>query len=429
MSAAPTDAKPTAATLRRDIGLFLMSLFVVYAYGLLARAPNSEATRTLSLIFASIMLEAMPFMLIGAVVGGLIEAFVSRERMAALLPRNTLWAVAVAAGLGILFPVCECAVVPVVRRLARKGLAPAAAIAYLLGGPICNPVVAASTALAYPNEWYVVALRMGLGYGIAVAVALAMHRLFRTRPILLPDATQGEATPCGHGCCAAKPPAPTPNPDGEDAPNHSHHDHGHHDHGHEHAHDHDHGHDHAHGHAPHDPRAAGAPSAFRHKLAAAFRHAAEDFLAVGHFLVIGAFLAALAQTYIDRGVFLEVAELPVLPSLAMIGLAILLNLCSEADAFIAASFRGLMPLSAQLAFMLTGPIFDLKLLLMYQGVFRKRAIVALALLILGVVTLVALGLELAGLGYAGPPGLQLGEVATLDGAVGAGAAAVAGEQP
>jgi hypothetical protein len=135
---------------------------------------------------------------------------------------------------------------------------------------------------------------------------------------------------------------------------------------------------------------------FGQKFGAAFQHAADDFLAVGHFLVIGAFIAALAQTFINREVFLGLARHPVLPSLMMIALAVLLNLCSEADAFIAASFRGLMPLPGQMGFMLTGPMFDLKLLLMYQGVFRKRAIAVLTGLILIAVLAATLGMEFLG---------------------------------
>jgi uncharacterized membrane protein YraQ (UPF0718 family) len=142
--------------------------------------------------------------------------------------------------------------------------------------------------------------------------------------------------------------------------------------------------------APAGPK--GTPSPFLAKLLAAFRHAADDFFAIGHFLVIGAFIAALAQTYIDRKLFIGLSAYPVLPSLMMIALAILLNLCSEADAFIAASFRGLMPLPAQMAFMLIGPMFDLKLLLMYQGVFRRRAIAMLASLILAAVLIAVLGM-------------------------------------
>jgi uncharacterized membrane protein YraQ (UPF0718 family) len=130
------------------------------------------------------------------------------------------------------------------------------------------------------------------------------------------------------------------------------------------------------------------------KAGEAFSHAKDDFLAVGHYLVIGAFIAALAQTYIDRSSFLSLAASPVLCVVLMMALAILLNLCSEADAFIAASFRGLMPIPAQMAFLLTGPMFDLKLLLMYQSLFKRRAIVVLASLILVAVLVTAIGIEM-----------------------------------
>lgn len=121
------------------------------AYLLPFYAPNSDAVRYFSLVFSSIMLEAMPFMLLGVLVGGAIETFVSRGRMEALVPRRDWAAACAAAALGVVFPVCECAIVPVVRRLAGKGLPAAAAISYLLAGPIVNPVVGLSTAMAYPN--------------------------------------------------------------------------------------------------------------------------------------------------------------------------------------------------------------------------------------------------------------------------------------
>lgn len=67
-------------------------------------------------------LEAIPFMLLGSLVGGLIEAFVSRERMTSFLPQKGWLTVYVAAGAGMVFPVSDCAVEPLVRRLVGKGL-------------------------------------------------------------------------------------------------------------------------------------------------------------------------------------------------------------------------------------------------------------------------------------------------------------------
>ncbi len=326
---------------------YLPALFLAAALVFLPSGSESASLNSLAIVFVSIVLEAIPFMLIGSLVGGFIEAFISRERMATFLPRKGWLTVCIAAGAGIVFPVCECAVVPVVRRLIGKGLPFSAAIAYLLGGPIVNPIVAASTAMAYAFDWRIVILRMGLGYGIAVVIGMLMGGLFAGSEAIKDNGAALENNASSCSC---------------------------------------HHHSHVHTHATSDN--------WVDKAGAAFTHAMDDFLAVGHYLVIGAFIAALAQTYIDRSSFLSLTSIPVLSVLLMMVLAILLNLCSEADAFIAASFQGLMPMPAQMAFLLTGPMFDLKLLLMYQSVFKRRAIVTLATLILGAVLAITVGLEM-----------------------------------
>lgn len=356
----------------------LPALFLAAALMFLPSGPESGSLNSLAIVFVSIVLEAIPFMLIGSLVGGFIEAFVSRERMAAFLPRKGWLTVCLAAAAGIVFPVCECAIVPVVRRLIGKGLPFSAAIAYLLGGPIVNPIVAASTALAYAFDWRIVILRLGLGYGLAVVIGILMGRLF-TRIGAIKDTGVAPRNNTLSGACHHHPSA-----------------------------------------SAHSEEGCGTAETFKantneigntteggcgcnhatldgwiDKAGLAFTHAMDDFLAVGHYLVIGAFIAALAQVYIDRSSFLSLTAAPVLSVVLMMTLAILLNLCSEADAFIAASFRGLMPIPAQMAFLLTGPTFDLKLLLMYQSVFKPRAIVALAALILVGVLAIAVGLEMA----------------------------------
>jgi uncharacterized membrane protein YraQ (UPF0718 family) len=266
-----------------------------------------------------------------------------------------------AAGGGFLFPVCECAVVPVVRRLVGKGLPLSAAVAYLLGGPIVNPVVGFSTALAYGFDWDVVMLRLGPGYLIAVGVGLAMGRLFPGQTAIPEGPGFPAEEPLSMGCGCQSPGVSVDT--GMPFPMAAAGDCGHTACGRGHVHT--------------------APVDWGDRIGAAFNHGMDDFLAVGHYLVIGAFIAALAQTYVDRSLFLKLADLPLVPEGMMMLLAVLLNLCSEADAFIAASFRGLVSVPAQIAFLLTGPMLDLKLLLMYQGLFRPRAIVILASLILG----------------------------------------------
>ena len=123
-------------------------------------------------------------MLLGSLAGGVIEVFVPQEKLSSLLARRKLSAILIAAGMGLLFPVCECAIIPVIRRLLRKGIPFSAAVAYLLAGPLVNPIVAASTAVAYMGEWRIVFLRLGFGYGIATGVGLWMSWLFEGKPVL-----------------------------------------------------------------------------------------------------------------------------------------------------------------------------------------------------------------------------------------------------
>ena len=327
-------------------GALVQIAFALFAVCLLIFFGASEQVRTLSITFVSIVLEAFPFMLVGTLIGGFIEVFVSRERIAKLMPKGSWLAIFVGAGLGFVLPVCECAIVPVVRRLLAKGVPLGAAIAFLLGGPIFNPVVAASTAVAYSFVWEIVATRLVLGFMIAVTIGILMDLFFSRESAILQQPDTKHECGCGHEHC-----------------------------------DHDHSHE--------------AEAPFFAKVGRAISHAADDFFDIGRFLVIGAFIAAVLQSVVARQAFFElIAGTPLFSILLMMGLAVVLNLCSEADAFVAASFRStLLPLSAQMGFMVLGPMLDVKLLIMYTRVFRKRAIVALALMVFAVVLLSMLTLD------------------------------------
>jgi uncharacterized membrane protein YraQ (UPF0718 family) len=308
--------------------LAVQLLFVLLVLGLLVFFRDRAQFHTLGIIFVSIVLEAMPFMLLGTLVGGFIEVFVPREKITRWLPEGRWWTVFLGAGIGLIFPVCECAIVPVVRRLLQKGVPLSAAIAFLLGGPIVNPLVAASTAVAYFADWSVVIRRMIFGYLIAVAVGFLINLIFTKVKAVRSEVFSeknflSEAMISDHG----------------------------------------------------------KPAALGEKIGLAVSHAAEDFFDIGRFLIVGAFMAAVLQTLIPRQILASVLNTPALSILIMMLMAVVLNLCSEADAFVAASFRSsLVPISAQLAFMILGPMLDIKLIIMYLKILRARAIATLALL-------------------------------------------------
>ncbi len=352
----PTFAEPyTGAGSLRAEALAIIAELIVITCALVALAMGMISLQPeigdLGINFVAIILEAMPFMMIGAVIGGIIEVFVPAEFVQGALAGRATTTVFIAGALGIIFPVCECAILPLVRRLINKGVPRPAVIAFLLGAPIVNPLVAASTWLAYRGNWGVVTTRMICGYVIAVSVAFVFDALF-PREKLAPVMSD---VSCEHGChhCDC---------------------------------DHDHTH---------------VPSGFLAKMSDVVTHAREDFFTVGKFLIIGAFVAALARATIDVVAFRELFASPILSILAMMGLAISLNLCSETDAFIAAGFRGIFPDTAQMAFMVLGPMLDLKLILGYFTIFRGRIIWSLAFMTVVAVLITMMVLHY---GFGGVPG-------------------------
>jgi hypothetical protein len=114
------------------------------------------------------------------------------------------------------------------------------------------------------------------------------------------------------------------------------------------------------------------------KLLMAVRSATADFLDVTFFFVIGVAITSIFNTSIHQEALTPLATNSLLAIVSLMGLAALLALCSTTDAFVAATFT-VFPLSAKLAFMVFGPVFDLKLFWLYGIIFRRRFVVILSL--------------------------------------------------
>jgi uncharacterized membrane protein YraQ (UPF0718 family) len=335
---------------RPGVGTLAEGIFFACAVAALLLWREAPLFRTLAVTFTAIVLEALPFMLAGSLAGGLIETFITEERMSRLMPTGRR-GVFLAASLGLVLPVCECAVVPIVRRLLGKGVSPAAAVAYLLAGPIANPLVFLSTGTAYSFHWSTALARLALGYAIGVSTGLFLQRMFGPG---FRDAMLRESCPAKDEApsCACK--------EG-----------------------------HLHGPGCEPPVTGGVP-----RVWSALVHGSEDFLDTCRFLVLGALAAAVAQTMVPRELLAALAGSPVLAIVSAMAMAVGLNLCSEADAFVAASMRSMWPFAAQMTFMLLGPMLDMKLLFMYRAVFRGRFIAVLAGTVAVSVFLAALGIHL-----------------------------------
>ncbi len=311
---------------------------------LAAMSPDSQ--QDFALAFLSILFEGAPFILLGTLISGFIDIYLPAGAMDRFLPRNRNLAVLAAGLLGTVLPVCECAVVPVIRRLVKKGLPVSCALTYMLAAPIVNPITALSTWQAFQgqNAAMMTSSRMGLGFLIAAAVGLIVSRLPLAAVIKakLLDSLEEPEKPHAHADCG-------------------HEDH-HHDDGNCCGHDHS-----------QEPGDDG-------RLVAAFRSAMKDFIDVGVYFSIGVTITALFNTGIAPGAtWLDgLAGNPAAAPAALMVLAFVLSLCSTSDAFIAATLDK-FTWGAKLAFLTFGPMMDVKLIFLYQTVLRKRFIVLLAL--------------------------------------------------
>lgn len=345
---------------------------------------SPDAQQDFAFAFLSILYEGAPFILLGTLISGFIDIYLPANTMDRLLPKRTLPAIFIAGLLGGILPVCECAVVPVIRRLVKKGLPVSCALTYMLAAPIVNPITALSTWKAFKGP--IVSLgelgtvtastamtvsRLGLGFLVAVAVGIIVARI-PLRKILRPrlldslrhDDSQESDKESEHDHCDHD-----HHGHDEHACGHEHHDHPKHDCGHDHHH-----HDCEHGHSHEDDKRFGS------RMIAAFRSAMRDFVDVGVYFTIGVTITALFNTGIAPGAdWLDtLAENPWEAPAALMLLAFVLSLCSTSDAFIAATLDK-FTWGAKLAFLTFGPMMDVKLIFLYQTVLKRRFILLLAL--------------------------------------------------
>ena len=311
-------------------------------------AMSPDAQQDFALAFLSILYEGAPFILMGTLISGFIDVYLPPGTMDRFLPRNRFGALLAAGLMGAIFPVCECAVVPVIRRLVAKGLPVSCALTYMLAAPIVNPITALSTWKAFQgqNAGWMTCSRLMLGFLVAVGVGWIVSRLSLKSVLKEKLVTDLAKTSVRKKKAAKSKPQPCSARDC----------------GHDHTHDPSH-------HQGNDTR-----------LVSAFRSAMKDFVDVGVYFSIGVAITALFNTGIAPGAeWLDsLASNPTAAPAALMVLAFILSLCSTSDAFIAATLDK-FSWGAKLAFLTFGPMMDVKLVFLYQTVMRRSFIFWLAI--------------------------------------------------
>lgn len=314
-----------------------------------------------SITFLSIIIDSFPFIMIGVLISSLIQIFVTEDMIARILPKNKILGLVFASTIGIVFPVCDCAIIPIARRFAKKGVPLDICITFLLSVPIVNPISIMATYYAFPNKPIMVLLRCGLGILTAIIVGYIMGNLeYEENPIK--NLSNEHPHECNCGC----------------------------------------GFNHSHSH--YRTKLNILPISITRKLLIInptkrkkylyshknikkiffniLNHINIELYNVGKYLIFGAFLSSLMQTFVAKQQLLSLGKNPLLSIIVMQLMAFVLSICSTADAFIARTFLGQFTTGSVLAFLILGPMLDIKNTFMLSDTFKPKFLIKLILWIL-----------------------------------------------
>lgn len=318
-------------------------------------------------IFMSLMVEAFPFLLLGVLLSSVLLVFVDERQLIARLPRNSFFGALAGSCIGFLFPVCECGNVPVARRLLSQGVPSSVAVGFLLAAPTINPVVIWSTWIAFRDQPEVVGFRILGSLAIATIVGWVFSIEDRPQAMLQPRLLQEiqfrqASTP--------DPEKPALLQSGSFILGGS-------------------------GQAVSLGASLGELGMRRPKSFGLWKSFLENVLQelqdLGTMLVFGSAIAALIQVFIPREVVLNLGQGVLSSVLAMMLLAAIVSICSTVDAFFALSFASTFTTGSLLAFLIFGPMIDLKAMGLMLSIFRPRIILYFFALAAQLTLIMALG--------------------------------------
>ncbi len=317
-------------------------------------------------LFLSLMVEAIPFLLLGVFFSGVLTFFITERQLLRWIPKNPLLGALFGSCVGFLFPVCECGNVPVARRLLTQGAPPSVAIGFLLAAPTINPIVFWATWTAFRDQPEIVFLRIGLSLLIATVIGWIFSVQKDLTPFLRPslaatlNARKGRSAQGSSGSSNISILETRQNPFlqsgtfflGQSAQA-----------------------------LPTDDAAAmqavmmdlvKQPIVLKIKLL--IEGMVQELRELSGVLILGSLIAAVLQTFVPREVILSLGQDPVTSIVAMMLLAAIVSICSTVDSFFALSFASTFTTGSLVSFLVFGPMIDLKAFGLLLTIFKPRAI-------------------------------------------------------
>lgn len=309
------------------ITIFLLFIVIlVYQCRIKLNLSSAEKyIKNFSTIFTSVIIEAMPFIMLGTLLSAIIQVCVSEEMILKLIPKNKFFGIFIASIIGIIFPVCECGIIPIATKLVKKGMPKSIAITFMLAVPIINPITIMATYYAFYNKPEVIFIRCICGVVNSMLIGYIISVVEEDNDILCEDKKMNNKK-CICGC--------------EDNKSYN-----------------------------------------KSKLSDIINHTSIEFYEIGRYLIIGALLSAAFQVVLSKNTIMILGKHYILSVLVMIVMAYVLSICSSADAFIAKAFLGQFTFGAIITFLLFGPMLDIKNTIMLLGNFKRKFVFELIIFI------------------------------------------------
>lgn len=272
------------------------------------------------IILLSILVEGIPFILLGSILSAIVQKYLKESHIINFLPKNRLMQKITMCLLGNLIPVCECGNIPMAKRMLSKNFGSGLTISFLLAAPVFNPLVIASTLAAFPGNYSILFYRLAFTMLVAISASYLMEKLPQKEIIKI---------------------LPENNNQSEDI-------------------------------AKKDERM----KQHQHGITTLIK---TEFLQMTSLFLVGAIIAAMIQSLLPKEVILSFNNQEWIAILAMMALAFVISICSNVDAFFALAYTQIFPTSSILAFLVFGPMFDIKSVPMLKSIFTWRGLTILIL--------------------------------------------------
>jgi uncharacterized membrane protein YraQ (UPF0718 family) len=321
-------------------------------------------------LFISLLVEAMPFLLMGVLLSSSLIVFLDEGKLISLLPTNPILGSIVGSFFGFCFPVCECGNVPVARRFLLQGLPTSVAISFLLAAPTINPVVLWSTYIAFRGQPEIFWLRIIFSLTIAITLGCLFSLQKDCRPILKPSLAKRLTVLLNHQAqVQLKPQISVSSPQlsllqsGSFILGQS-------------------------GQAvkmdesllqKEDEKLK--KETFSRKLNLFVDNVTQELRDLGGVLILGSAIASSVQVFIPREIILNIGQDTITSIIAMMVLASVVSICSTVDSFFVLSFSSTFTTASLVAFLVFGPMIDIKAMGLMLSIFKPRMILYLMVII------------------------------------------------